>query len=152
MLDTKNLPGWKLISVFLGGWAGVAWKYKQLLFVSTDVFIDTLELKNKLNLPRPRPLENLILPGGACWRLIVPHQPSLLKISSLQGRPGIRGGPDPSNRITVLGPPADWLGEDHHLSSSVLADHCSAGCLAYIKMVEVSSMWRSPEQRVSFFS
>ena len=32
---------------------------------------ETLELKNKLNLPRPRALEKLILPGWACWRLML---------------------------------------------------------------------------------
>ena len=57
-----------------------------------------LELKNKLNLPRPRPLGNLILPGGACLRLmllvevgrrdplLVPHQPSQNLFTPRQAR------------------------------------------------------------------
>jgi hypothetical protein len=57
---------------------------------------ESLELKNKLNLSRPRPLEKLILPGWACWRLMLLVEVGRMEPLQLQ---------DPTNRI-----PAGWLG------------------------------------------
>ena len=75
----------------------------------------------------------LLVEVGRRDPLLVPHQPSQNLFTPRQAR---------HQRWTRSFTQDSSPGEDHHLTSSVLAGHCSAGWLAYIKMVEVSSMWK----------